>query len=342
VPLALNQSKMKTKASSVIAILLMAILTIVGCQKNPPTPPPTPIPATIKMNGYTNLGLTGVTINYTITPNDSKISESGVYVNIRSLLDGATKVAASEKMGIITLPLTLKKDTRYYIWAYVKTSQGTSYSSMVSIWTYGLIDVDGNGYHTVKIGSQIWTVENLRVTHYNNGDLIPEVPDSVEWYNDKSGARCYYDNNKAKYDSIYGALYNWYVISDPRGITPKGWHVPTGQEYADLSTPLGNTPKAGGAMKEKGTKHWHSPNTGATNSSGFTALPGGARGITREHRTVANFMDLGYYANFWTSSKTPLSNNGEAWHLDYNSTWLNGGFSFDDNYGFSIRLIKNK
>jgi len=323
-----------------IAVFVLAVFTA-GCHKTPP-PPPTPVPATIKMNDYSNLGISSVIINYTITPNDSKISESGVYLNIRSLLDGATKIIGDSQSGIIAFSLNnLKKNTKYYIWAYIKTDKGTSYSSMVAIWTYGLMDVDGNGYHTVVINNREWTVENLKVTHYNNGDLIPEVQDSTVWLHDTKGARCYYNNNRAKYDSVYGALYNFYVITDPRGIAPQGWHVPTLEEYAQLMIFLGNGLKAGGAMKEKGTKHWKFPNTGATNSSGFTALPGGLRGLTIQHKTVISFAGLRGYGDWWTKNKSPLLNNSYAFHLNYDNPWMNPG-AFENNSAFSIRLIKNK
>ncbi len=233
-------------------------------------------------------------------------------------------------------------NTKYNIWAYTSTAKGTTYSSKIRIWTYGLMDYDGNGYHTVKIGNQTWAIENLKVTHYNNGDPIPEVQDSTIWLHDTKGARCYYRNNKAKYDSVYGALYNWYVINDPRGITPKGWHVPTDYEYNDLSTYLGKNSVVGGKMKEKGTKHWKAPNTGATNSSGFTALPGGMRGLTYQYKTLISFADIGGYAYFWTSARSPIQNTALAATLDYNDTWFDAADAFKNNSAFSIRLVKDK
>ncbi len=333
---------MKTQSKfSIALLLLMAVLTITGCKKNPPTPTPAPVPATVKMNAYNDLGLTSVTVNFTVTPNDSKISESGVYLNVRSLLDGATKVAASAKSGIITLSLNgLKQNTKYYIWAYVQTAKGTSYSSMLAIWTYAVMDVDGYGYHAVEINGHLWTVENLRTTHYRNGDPIPNVTDSTAWYNDKQGALCYYNNNKAKYDSVYGALYNFYAIKDPRGLAPQGWHVPSDHQYVNITNNIGNTPLAGGKMKEAGTEHWHSPNTGATNSTGFTALPGGARSRTVSHPTSTNYVTFGYYGVFWSNESGPAPNTASAWYLEYNDTWLNEAV-FYDNSGLSVRLIKN-
>ena len=235
----------------------------------------------------------------------------------------------------------LDKNTKYYIWSYIKTESGTTYSSKIHIWTYGLMDIDGNGYHTVKIGKQTWTVENLRVTHYRNGDPIPEVKDSTAWLNDKAGAICWYNNNKGKYDSIYGALYNFYAVVDQRGLSPKGWHIPDSRnEWADLYRYLGGNEPAGGFMKEKGTSHWHAPNTGASNSTGFTALPGGARGRTVARPNSTGYYNLSYSAVFWTSEKSPVPGGGFAWYLDYNNTWLNPA-AFYQNSGLSVRLIKN-
>ncbi len=336
---------MKTKSKfSIALLLLMAVLTITGCKKNPPTPTPAPVPATVKINGYNNLGMISVAVNFTVTPNDSKISQAGVAYSTGNSATNATKIMAKSSSGTITISLNgLNINTKYNIWAYIKTVDGTIYSSKkIHIWTYGLMDIDGNGYHTVVINHRTWTVENLKVTHYRNGDLIPEVQDSTVWLHDTKGARCYYHNNKAKYDSVYGALYNGYVISDPRGIAPKGWHVPTAKEYGDLILSIpGKDAKAGGAMKEKGTQHWKAPNTGATNSSSFTALPGGDRGVTREHQNIVTFDDFGYYTTFWTSSESPMLNSAYAWWLDYNDAWINAG-SFTKNYGFSVRLVKNK
>ena len=225
-------------------------------------------------------------------------------------------------------------------------THGLIYSSKsLTIWTYGLLDHDGNGYHTVKIDGRVWTVENLRVTHYNNGDPIPVVTDSVQWRDDHQGAICWYDNNRAKYDSVYGVLYNFYAVMDPRGICPPGWHVPTYDEYSTMSGYLGGSQTnlvSGGKMKEKGFKHWNKPNTGATNSSGWTGLPGGFRGGTRQHPNTFIFGNLGYEGNWWTSSKSPMPNSAYITTLIYNDTYEDIGASIEDNLGASIRLIKNK
>jgi len=154
-------------------------------------------------------------------------------------------------------------------------------------------DIDGNNYKVVKIGSQYWMAENLKVTHYNNGGAIPHVTDTTQWTNITSGAYCNYDNNIINVET-YGRLYNWYAVDDTRNIAPQGWHVPNDIEWHELLNYFGGQSVAGGKMKETGLLHWSPPNTGATNESGFTALPGGGR--------YNNFFSLKNTAYFWSST----------------------------------------
>ncbi len=139
-------------------------------------------------------------------------------------------------------------------------------------------DIDGNVYNTVTIGTQTWMAENLKVTHYRNGDSIPYVTDSLGWMNIlfDTGAYCYY-NCDTNLRAVYGNIYNPYSIIDSRHLCPEGWHVPTEAEWQTLSDFLGGQYVAGGKIKEVDTTHWKSPNTGATNESGFTGLPGGCK-----------------------------------------------------------------
>ena len=137
-------------------------------------------------------------------------------------------------------------------------------------------DFDGNTYLTIRIGTQVWMTENLKVTHYLNGDPLPGVSDNTTWGNLTTGAYCDY-NNSPNYSIIYGRLYNWYSVVDIRNLCPTGWHIPSYPEWTTLFTYLGGGIVADGALRETGTTHWASPNSNATNESGFTALPGGAR-----------------------------------------------------------------
>jgi len=157
-------------------------------------------------------------------------------------------------------------------------------------------DYDGNVYHTVAIGNQVWLKENLKTTHYNNGLPVPHVSGGNSWNGLTTGARCYYNNDSVAFASVYGALYNWYAAAGINEICPAGWHVPTDAEWTAVEIFLGGSYIAGGKMKEAGTAHWLSPNTGATNSSDFTGLPGGMLGT--------NFTFETLYENglWWTST----------------------------------------
>jgi uncharacterized protein (TIGR02145 family) len=164
-------------------------------------------------------------------------------------------------------------------------------------------DYDGNIYNTVTIGTQVWLKENLKVTHYRNGDSIPNVLDETDWSNLTTGAYCDYDNSKDT-SSKYGRLYNWYAVVDSRNICPIGWHIPTDSNMSTLETYLGGINVTGGKLKETGYSHWESPNTGATNSTGFTAFAGGYR------ESYGLFTYFRITGNWWSSTEFSSSN---AW-----------------------------
>jgi len=136
-------------------------------------------------------------------------------------------------------------------------------------------DIDGNVYNIVKIGDQVWMAENLKVSHYRNGDKIKDESGKV-WNVLTSGSCCEYNNSQTNLKT-YGMIYNWYALVDSRNIAPVGWHVPSKAEWEKLIAYLGGATYAGQKMKETGTTHWSSPNQFATNESGFTGLPGGYR-----------------------------------------------------------------
>ena len=186
-------------------------------------------------------------------------------------------------------------------------------------------DYDGNVYKPVKIGNQVWMVGALKVTHYNDGTRIPYVPGNT-WITTTEGARCYYEDERidpVQYAAIYGALYNCYAVSH-KGIdgkpnlAPKGWHIADTTEWDTLIGTLnsnpnfrgGNDATVGGMLKETDTTHWLSPNTGATNSSGFKALPAGFR------HNLGSFNHLGYYAYYWSSTEIS-SNDAYCQKLNY-------------------------
>jgi uncharacterized protein (TIGR02145 family) len=193
-------------------------------------------------------------------------------------------------------------------------------------------DIDGNVYHTVKIGAQTWMVENLKTTHYNDGTAIPLVTGNTAWGSLTTPGYCWYNNDQATYGSTYGALYNWYAVNTGK-LCPTGWHVATDAEWTQLTDYLGGENVAGGKMKEAGLSHWQSPNTGATNSSGFTALPGGYRHLD------GSFNDLSGYAYFWSSSQGDATS---AWgrSLNYSVEYVGRG-NYYKTLGFSCRCLQD-
>jgi uncharacterized protein (TIGR02145 family) len=192
-------------------------------------------------------------------------------------------------------------------------------------------DIDGNVYTSVTIGTQIWMVENLKTTKNNDGSSIPNVSDALAWTTLTTPAYCWYNNDASTYKATYGALYNWYTVNLGK-LCPTGWHVPTDSEWTILTTYLGGESIAGGKIKEIGTTHWETPNTGATNECGFTALPGGL--LTDAGRFFMN----GYYSGWWSSTE----NGNNAWERAvYTQENYVERSSVSKVIGFSVRCLKN-
>jgi uncharacterized protein (TIGR02145 family) len=149
-------------------------------------------------------------------------------------------------------------------------------------------DIDGNVYKIVTIGKQKWMGENLKTTKFNDGTSIQLVTDNYVWGNLKTPGYSWYKNDAVTYKATYGALYNWHAVNTGK-LCPLGWHVPSEADWTVLTNYLGDISLAGGKLKETGTKHWKSPNTGATNETGFTALPGGNRHVVQQFNYVGEF-----------------------------------------------------
>lgn len=194
-----------------------------------------------------------------------------------------------------------------------------------------ITDSDGNVYTSVDIGKQVWLVENLKAIHYSNGDPIINIADDSKWCSSIAGAYCDY-KNKPDNSQTQGRLYNWYAASDSRNIAPKGWHVATKEDWKILSEFLGNE-NAGGKLKQVGGD-WIKPNSGATNETGFTALPGYRREYGGEFSS-----DYGYGATFWTSSEKDEKN---AFEIDLNYSYSYLRPMPNEKYtGLNIRCVKN-
>ncbi len=193
-------------------------------------------------------------------------------------------------------------------------------------------DYDNNVYDVVTIGTQKWTTQNLKTTHYNDGTVIPNLTTDSSWITATTGGYCWYGNN-ISYKEPYGALYNWHAISNIHGIAPTGWRVPTNTDWTTLITYAGGDSVAGGKLKEVGLTHWN-PNVDATDDYGFAAVGGGDRNFNDGTFEYMNLSSL-----LWSSTD-----------IDTYTTWvvfINGGGTimslvdyYDKLWGGSIRLVK--
>lgn len=233
----------------------------------------------------------------------------------------------------------LASNTTYYVRAYATSATGTTYGNPVSftLWMNSpgetITDADGNVYSTIKIGTQVWMGENLKTTKYNDGTPIPLTPDKTEWFNLTTPGYCWYNNDETNYKSKYGALYNWYCVNSGK-LCPQGWHIPTYTEWNTLVKYLGGNSVAGGKLKETGTLHWKDPNTGATNETGFKALPGGFR------RYNGEFLLCNSNGDWWSSTEleTDFAYNCI---IHYDSNHLNFFGQSIKTFGYSVRCIKD-
>ena len=197
---------------------------------------------------------------------------------------------------------------------------------------YGsMTDIDGNTYKTVTIGTQTWMAENLKVTKYNDGIAIPNVTDNTAWRELTTGALCDYGNTPSNSET-YGKLYNWHAVNTGK-LCPTGWHVPSDAEWTELTDYLGGTSVAGGKLKETGTTHWNTPNTGATNETGFTALPGGQRD------DLGAFFNIGDAGNWW--SATEFGATGAWYRVVGSSGSPVYRFYLNKEVGFSMRCVRD-
>jgi uncharacterized protein (TIGR02145 family) len=238
----------------------------------------------------------------------------------------------SGKDGFTSSITGLQTYTTYHVRAYATNAFATTYGTNEQIFTTQVADPDGNGYNTVTINNQIWLKENLKTTKYNDGTVIPYEPDNAKWVALTTPAYCWYNNETANKD-VYGALYTWYTVKTGK-LCPAGWHVPSDAELTILEDYLGGLNVAGGKMKEAGTEHWAIPNTDATNTSGYTALPGGWRD---GGSGVSAYL---WAAGIWWTSQEYGTN--APW---YRIIYYYGGAVVrtvgDPSFGLSVRCLKN-
>jgi uncharacterized protein (TIGR02145 family) len=202
---------------------------------------------------------------------------------------------------------------------------------------YGtMTDQEGHVHKTIAIGSQVWMAENLNTSVYRNGDAITTNFSNTDWNNTANGAWAFHSDNTSN-ACPYGKLYNWFACVDARQLCPTGWHVPSAEEWNVLTDYLGGTAVAGGKMKSVGTNDvgtglWFSPNT-ADNSSGFSGVPGGARGA------LGIFNGLTQFGSYWSSSESNAQ-NAERRSLDYFLSSVVTDMK-DKNLGFSVRCVRD-
>ncbi len=230
----------------------------------------------------------------------------------------------------------LKPNTYYYLRAYATNNAGTGYGNEIGFATLDINrgtvdDIDGNTYKTVTIGTQVWMAENLKTTRYNDNTVIPSVTDNIAWDHLITPGFCWYNNDASTYKSDYGALYNWYTIATGK-LCPSGWHVPTDLQWSEMAEYLGGETLAGDKLKEEGEAHWNILNSGATNESGFTALPGGSR-------VDGSFVYIGTSGAWWSATAYDAEN---AWcrELDNSIDELLEGY-LGKSLGFSVRCIQD-
>ena len=299
--------------------------------------------ATLTTTAYSSLDVTTVVSGGNITSDgNGAITERGVCWSTTS---GPTvsdsKTSDGIDIGSYTSNVSgLTAGTTYYLRAYATNSAGTAYGNEITFNSM-VADMDGNKYHTVYIGTQMWTVENLTNTTFNNGDAIPTTNSPGD---DISGeATPVYqwparDYNFNDISAEYGRMYTWYVASDSRNVCPTGWHVPTNAELESLKTYLGGEAVAGGKLKEAGETHWLTPNTSATNETGFTALPAGDRLPTGGAGAFVNTFERGYFWSSDVDSFDPSLSFGQTLNYDDAAMVQNG---YNPKAGVSIRCTKD-
>ncbi|MGE5457941.1 MAG: FISUMP domain-containing protein, partial [Methanococcaceae archaeon] len=234
------------------------------------------------------------------------ITERGICISVNpNPVISDRKIVTSGSIGSFDSDITgLTANTTYYVRAFATNTLGTTYGREVFFSTKGesgtITDIEGNIYSTIEIGAQIWMTENLRTTKYSDGSSIPNVTDDDTWGAQTSGSFCWY-NNDISNKNVYGGLYNHFAVTDLRHLCPTGWHIPSSEEWKNMSSyiegsnwwsiipPVTNGEK----LRETGTVHWDAPNSGASNTSGFTAVPGGFR------TSDGYFVGKGMVGEYW-------------------------------------------
>ncbi len=292
---------------------------------------------------------------YTALNGGSITSDGGCPVTARGLCYGTSldptlagpKTVEGQGTGTFTSTMIgLSPGTQYHVRAYATISNSTIYGNDMTFttnidpnanWQPGnpwIDPLDGHSYKTIQYGYSTWMAENLRATKYCDGNSIALITDSHEWELTNKEGYCWYNNDFTTYGNTYGALYNWYAVQTNK-LCPFGWHVSNISEWENMIILLGGANVAGDKLKELGTTHWESPNAGASNEIGFTALPSGERNFN------GNFMGLSGLAVWWSSDRHTIS--GNYYFIDSSNSVVRTGTPFGEypNDGYSVRCVKN-
>ncbi len=324
-------------------ILMITFIFLINCNKKQTNEPTDNTTLTASFTVNPTLGLTSTIFNFDASgcsdPEDPISSlqvrwdwdNNGTWDTGYSTTKTATHQYSTEGTKTINFEV---KNTRGL------TDTTTNQVSVSITSTGNVTDIDGNVYQTIIIGNQWWMTENLKVTRYRNGDAIPNITDDSAWSGLTTGAYCNY-NNDTNIVATYGRLYNWYAVDDSRNIAPEGWHVPTDDEWKELEMYLGMSQSQANITSWRGTNEgdklkttsgWQSSGHG-TNSSGFSALPGGARGAS-----IGTFSHTYGWANFWSS--TGSGSNAWTRSLAYHYSRV-GRHENNKRSGYSVRCIRD-
>lgn len=315
-----------------LSILLKSLLLLASCASEVVNPRP----ATLSTKPPMHIRVTTVTLSGEVTSNGGgEVFERGVCWGFdRNPTTGGSHLPLGAGNGFFTAEIeALEPNRTYYARAYAENVAGIAYGNEITFQTnYMVMDVDSNLYHGITVGTQVWLQEDLRVTRYRNGESIPHISDDSQWVAATSGAWCSY-NSSFDQGEPYGRLYNWYVVSDERGVCPLGWRVPRFSDWEVLTDYLNGEMVAGGKLKDTSHALWESPTEPTDESTIFNALPGGYRSFT-----LGSFHLRGRYGYWWMNNE---SSQGNGLHvtLVHNSASI-GFSSTHKNTGFSIRCIK--
>lgn len=327
-----------------VVLYTMLMIAIHSCSKKDKPAPSLPQVVTSEMTAVGDKSATGG--GMVVNNGGGTISACGLcWDTLHDPVRTGNHTSHPAQPSAFTDSLTgLDTSTVYYVRAYAVNEAGTAYGNEVTFKTSGfpdfgtVSDVDGHKYRVIRIGSMYWLRSNLCVTKYRTGEAIPVVTADNQWKTQTTGAICSYEIS-GENATRYGLLYNKYAVDNAKGICPEGWHVPSRDEWLQLAEMLGGPATAGGHLKsrgtiEEGTGLWYAPNSGATDSVGFSSLPGGYR------INYGTFYSLGNVAFFWTSSDSTAV---YGWNmiLDANNAELQSYFN-PRAAGFSVRCTKDQ